>query len=578
MLTICISIATAVSIDCPKVVSLATGLNMNSVNPEHMSTISVNCCNNTRVTCTIDRVIKIDWSSMGLTGFINGSYIPSYLQSLNLGNNAIEGTIPSTLPSSLTYLNLQNNLLVGSIPALPPSLTTLTLVSNMLNGTLTNFPSTLTNIRIGYNSLTGTIPALPTSLQTLYLFYNKFSGFIPNLPATLKDFRAGQNSLSGSIPTLPPSLSALLLPNNCLTGNLPLLPTKLNTIYLSSNQLTGSIPSLPSGLTDLRLQSNQFSGTIPANLPSMLQYLMLNSNLFTGSIPSLPLQLIWLSLYQNSISGAVPDNLPNTLTNLDLHDNRLSGNLANMPTSLTYLDVSINGFSGTLSIHKPGYLNIKSNNITDVFISDTSTLKFCDLSSNPLVQSSNINSLTMCTIIEERTSTTMKSMLSTLVRETKSSSEAASIASLSGIRSSITKTMANINAISSKHHEIHATSVLETSLDDLDTSSYTSEIDFDKYTLQNRSEITTLNILTGFKKSSVSSKSTSIISDLDGADAKSNTSQTKTLTYVLAGVGVFSLIAVIASVLLRKPQNEYPAERKRHRHRRRNSIRHIQTM
>ena len=112
----------------------------------------------------------------------------------------------------VTHLNLSNNLLNGSIPS------TLSTLSN------------LQELRLGDNQLTGSIPSTLSTLSNLQIL------------------DLGMNSLSGSIPTELSSLSnlqGLYLNGNQLSGSIPSSLgnlSNLQRLYLNNNQLTGSIP------------------------------------------------------------------------------------------------------------------------------------------------------------------------------------------------------------------------------------------------------------------------------------------------------------------------------------------------
>lgn len=165
---------------------------------------------------------------------------------LDLNQNHLSGTIPTSLPAYLGYLNLTGNELTGSIPD------------------LTAF----------------------TNLRTLELSDNQLSGFIPTpLPATLSTLRLGYNHLTGAIPiSLPANLGTLDLPDNHLGGSIPAnLPTLLRNLDLAQNQLSGSIPAtLPMHLNILKLQNNQLSGVIPGRVCLVFRPPDLGYNKFTG--------------------------------------------------------------------------------------------------------------------------------------------------------------------------------------------------------------------------------------------------------------------------------------------------------
>ena len=176
---------------------------------------------------------------------------------LNLANNNLVGTLPTTLHNltALVNLYLTQNQLTGSIPSLS-GLTSLVVAS------------------MWGNQLSGSIPSLSglTLLQTLYLSDNQLTGEIPDLTgaAGLYDVDISRNQLTGEIPDLSGS-------------------TGLSYLYLAGNQLTGEIPDLSAlyALSELNLSDNQLTGMVPASLGSLdnVVSVVLWGNQLTGPIP-----------------------------------------------------------------------------------------------------------------------------------------------------------------------------------------------------------------------------------------------------------------------------------------------------
>ena len=253
-----------------------------------------------------------------------GAYISSFLgvavssppnngvKSINLNNNQLSGTIPSTIGNltNLGTLILSNNQLSGTIPSTIGSLSSLLslyLNNNLLSGTI---PSTMGNLAnlgafiLFNNQLNGTIPATIgnlTNLLTLLLDNNQLSGTIPSTIGSLSNLMSldlSSNQLNGTIPAT--------------IGNL----TNLGFLNLNANKLNGTIPSIIgnlSSLVTLSLSNNQLNGTIPDAI---------------GSIPS----LTTLSLCSNSLSGSIPASLSRlTVLNLE-NNNNLYGNATLIPT------------------------------------------------------------------------------------------------------------------------------------------------------------------------------------------------------------------------------------------------------
>ncbi|MEO6326675.1 MAG: fibronectin type III domain-containing protein, partial [Thermoanaerobaculia bacterium] len=220
---------------------------------------------------------------------------------VNLGNNNLVGTIPSTIDNltdalniilrgnslsgiifpatgltNLQQLDLSGNLLTGSIPALSPSLQFLDLGYNQLSGSIPSLAglTNLSNLFLDDNALTGGFPSLTglSSLQNVDLRNNQLSGAIPSFSSSsLLQLFADDNDLSGGIPALSglPSLSKLGLSRNHLTGSIPDLSglPSLNVLTLSGNILLGEIPSsfvsVPLGAGGLLIDQNALYSTDP---------------------------------------------------------------------------------------------------------------------------------------------------------------------------------------------------------------------------------------------------------------------------------------------------------------------------
>ena len=138
----------SLSQDCPQVVSLASGLNMNTTRPSLYNQLVVNCCTSPYVICNeYNRVEEIRWFNMSLNGQIHGSSIPNRLQVLAMPVNKI----------------------YGDIPPLPASLTNLFLGDNLLNGSISPFTPYIIYIDIGGNRFKGNVPLIPESVEQLEL-------------------------------------------------------------------------------------------------------------------------------------------------------------------------------------------------------------------------------------------------------------------------------------------------------------------------------------------------------------------------------------------------------------------------
>ncbi len=177
---------------------------------------------------------------------------------LNLENNALQGTIPSSMSSlsNLTSLDLNTNILTGEIPSSLGALLELTYLSlhhNNLSGVLSPTLGSLSNLTVMDLSHNGTLTGLiPIAFCNL---------------ANLTILNLSNNQLSGAIPKELGILTKLVrldLNNNRLEGNIPPQLTSLNQLEflgLSSNKLSGTIPFVvapSSTLETLTFDNNNF--------------------------------------------------------------------------------------------------------------------------------------------------------------------------------------------------------------------------------------------------------------------------------------------------------------------------------
>ncbi|GAY32953.1 hypothetical protein CUMW_274360 [Citrus unshiu] len=332
-------------------------------------------CNWVGITCDYDG--RIDGIGLrnsnikGELGRLNFSCFPN-LQSLDLWNNSLSGSIPSQIGSlsKLRYLYLDENNLTGTIPKEIGRLRNLKLLdldSNNLNGVLPqeigNLKS-LTFLSVSNNTLGGPIPSILfrlTNLEILSLDFNRFNGTIPREIGNLK------------------KLTYLSITTNKLTGAIPSTIgrlTSLQILDLSSNQLHSSIPleiGNFSALGNLNLSDNKIRGIIPDELTklSQLQYLSLSSNLLSGQIPFAIgkfFNLVSLDLSKNKLSGSIPTEIGNCseLRNLTLNHNSLDGTIPLEMGKILWLqnlDLSHNNLSGTIPTLCPMYLDMSFNSL-----------------------------------------------------------------------------------------------------------------------------------------------------------------------------------------------------------------------
>lgn len=274
--------------------------------------INCNVCTWQGVGCRSGRVVALNLANNNLNGTLPSSFSGlSNLENLNLNNNELNGTIPASIGflTSLQQLWINQNNLSGNIPGSIGSIRSLRDLdasNNRLTGGIPSNLFGLSNLRIlklNHNMLSGSLPTdfrSSSPLQILYLQNNQFTETIPASLGALTSLRQlylSRNRLSGEIPGTLGSLrhlSSLWLHENQLTGSIPNTLGSLSsmrTLYLNNNRLTGNIPSTLSILINLNLldlSNNQLSGSIPATLGSLtnLSTLVLNNNQLSGCIPN----------------------------------------------------------------------------------------------------------------------------------------------------------------------------------------------------------------------------------------------------------------------------------------------------
>ncbi|EOD23090.1 hypothetical protein EMIHUDRAFT_195665 [Emiliania huxleyi CCMP1516] len=130
---------------------------------------------------------KLDLSGLSLTGTLPASLANLSLTDLVLSSNLLSGTVPR-LPAQLQTLDLNNNRMSGTIPPrlnLLAQLRRLDLYNNRLSGTIPSFTegSDLAYLSVGANSLSGSLPpsiGSLTGLETLDVSKNSLSGALPS--------------------------------------------------------------------------------------------------------------------------------------------------------------------------------------------------------------------------------------------------------------------------------------------------------------------------------------------------------------------------------------------------------------
>ncbi|CAL4905458.1 unnamed protein product [Urochloa decumbens] len=268
----------------------------------------------------------------------------SHLQTLDLSNNNLTGSIPSWINTrTLVYLNLANNSLAGSL------------------NLMWQYQSNLEMIDIAMNRLVG---QLPTNISLVF----------PNLTA----LNASYNIIFGHLPLSLCNISILFvdLSNNKLTGEVSNCLftdcSSLNVLKLSNNNLGGSILGGASNLsigTAIYLDSNNFKGALPNNLTGNIQLMDLHDNKLSGkldvsfwNLPSLQV----LNVANNILTGGISPTFCNLtgLQFLDMSDNNFEGPLPNCDSKLTlrFLNMSSNTLSGFLN----AFCNSTKVNVLDL--------------------------------------------------------------------------------------------------------------------------------------------------------------------------------------------------------------------
>jgi Leucine-rich repeat (LRR) protein len=334
------------------------------------------------------------------------------LKYILLGNNHLNGTLPSSLfdtSNNIDTLDLALNDFSGTLPSslfsLISTLQYIDLSGNRFSGSL---PDTigqlqsLLSLNVEYNRLNGSIPvsiANLTFLEELVLSFNTFSGGIPEAIYDLTALKilalnnlALDGTISSSIGGLR-RLEILSLSNASLYGKIPNSFDKLRNLtqlFLDINRFSGSFPqmfydlpsliylslgynnftgNLSSQITNLRslkvfaIQDNGFSGSLPkdiGNMSSMLEMNIQNNN-FSGYIPETFCNLSYLRYfrgYSNRFTGTLPSCLFDSLrllVSFSLYNNSIHGAIPEVPRdtnllAMTYLDLGTNHLDGTLPV------------------------------------------------------------------------------------------------------------------------------------------------------------------------------------------------------------------------------------
>lgn len=325
------------------------------------------------VSCTnlTDQLLKISLTNEQYFGSSLPSEIGylSFLQTLNVSDSGVEGTLPQTLQNlwSLQILDLSFNSITGEMP--PDAFEDLKKVQT---------------IDLSKNGLKGTLPSsIFRYTEILLIDSNDFSGTLHLTGADLRIFNAKNNSFAGQFPhkvrlhkNLGKFIDIFLLKSNQLTHNISSLILKKTFVFpfgqteildLSSNFLVGTLPenlfgSLPN-LEQFDVSKNEFFGSIPN--PSLfgadeprLKIFNIQVNRFRGSIPDLSslTQLRQLNFQGNQLSSTLPSFLGSlhSLELISLAHNNFKGRIGELDVSgltnlTTFLLHSNSGLTGEAS-------------------------------------------------------------------------------------------------------------------------------------------------------------------------------------------------------------------------------------
>uniref|UniRef100_A0A803KVT5 Leucine-rich repeat-containing N-terminal plant-type domain-containing protein n=1 Tax=Chenopodium quinoa TaxID=63459 RepID=A0A803KVT5_CHEQI len=247
---------------------------------------SIDCCqwNHVESDNSTGRVIGLELYYLNITGGINNSssiFHLQYLQTLDLGYNYIQGSIPTSI---FTMPSLQEIFLDESPDAVHRS--------PAVRSSEANDEVRQTTAHSGQPSI-----RVNRVFVTLDLHSNNFHGKFPIVPYILDNLDCSSNHFTSIDPDFGPNLIIayfLSFSNNNLRGSFPAaLQYALNLCHLNLefNHLNGNIPDYfinMSLLNVVNLRGNNLKGSIPAifgNQYCYLETLDLNGNFLQGRVP-----------------------------------------------------------------------------------------------------------------------------------------------------------------------------------------------------------------------------------------------------------------------------------------------------
>ncbi|GLT55695.1 hypothetical protein SLA2020_287910 [Shorea laevis] len=412
-------------------------------NLERLSTIELASCHFNgsipKAMTYLTQLVSLDFSFNNFSGPIPSLSIAKNLTHLNLSHNLLTGPILSTNWSSLSKLvsiNLRNNALNGTLPETLfgiPSLQRLVLSQNRFSGGLREpqklASSALHSLELDSNMLAGPFPMFVFglhSLQVLILSSNNFSGLL-NLSSfsnlknlSILDLSFNSLSIKATIsdPTSFPQIHTLKLAS-CKLKRFPNFleeQSNLSILDLSTNQIDGNIPDwvwTKSSLGYLNLSHNflvNLQGPLQAP-SSSLSVLDLRGNKLQGQLPKISLDIAYVDYSSNNFNSIIQfHNSSSTFSFILLSNNNLQGSIPESicnATNLQVLDLSNNSLNGTIPQCLNEMESLKVLDLSRNYLNGNISDKF---SSSCLLQTLNLNgnhlegkvprSLANCAILE----------------------------------------------------------------------------------------------------------------------------------------------------------------------------------
>ena len=439
MTIVLLSIFYAISIDCPALLSFASGLEM--LNSEYIELRTGDCCGQQNVWCENGRIVNVNWNFRDLSGIINNTALNllTSLYHLEIGANQIHGPFPTRLLDSLTTFNFGTNFITGSIGYISNIADRVVFDKNQISGDITSIPSKVTDLCIHNNpfvfgklhlDLIINIEMQRTSVSRLFIedtslisacdisdtpLYNTQVAYLPiqcnrnNIIQNTECEVVAQIAKDLEMDKINPDNYNLILSDCCgaigitCDENSHVRSINWSGMSLNGTVDTNQIELLFSYLQHFNVSNNKLTGRYGFNFTSNVMTLDISNNNFTGILSGYSLwRLTLMNISNNNFFGQV-DKLPQKLQTLGLANNHFTGSFPLVPSTLIALDIANNKFNGNLTLNTPQYLDIKNNYIERIGINSTASLTYCNLLGNLISDYSDIPQI--CVF---RTSTTSK--------------------------------------------------------------------------------------------------------------------------------------------------------------------------